>query len=183
LKVESVEEILDKRELWLNYWMHKLDIKSEYGNLKAFEGFSTQDFQDQFLLGMIYINIITSTVVDESDPAWKENQTNNSNIIKNAAKKFQQIMQEVVKNTIEERFSISKYGSRKNPHSWASIKKHKLKLTWLILRKWLSTEGRYVFVTDYLLHSKFDHIEFFDDVFCYSIVNLNKRISQYYRKY
>jgi hypothetical protein len=180
-KNKSVQKMLEKRELWLEYWIKKSSIEEEYKNLKTFGKFSLEEVQDHFLLTLLYMGMITSIVVDKSDPHWKENQTNNFTIIiKNAASRFQDILQEVATHDIQDKcYSLYCMGNIQQTHnSWDSIKKNKLRLTWLLLRKWIQYEDRPKFLYEFLTPLKLPHIDLFDDVFCYSIVNLNKRISQ-----
>jgi hypothetical protein len=65
--------MLEAKAYWLSYWQEKFNVQEEYDNLQGYKSFSLEDVQNQFLLSIFYVNMITSTVVDMSDPEWEKN--------------------------------------------------------------------------------------------------------------
>jgi hypothetical protein len=152
----------------LNYWKDRFDIQEEFGSLKSCGPFSIRDVEANFLIGIFYIHMIFSIVVDQSDPAWKKNQAKNSKIVKDMVEKFAQNFQK----NLEVLMMHDKIAQ--GSKSRLVIKYKRIKLNWLLIRKFLQNQDRCKIV--YLKLEKITRIDFFDDVFGYSISSLNQGI-------
>jgi hypothetical protein len=167
----SVEIMLERKIEWLNYWKAKFNVHHEYGKLTACGPFSLEEVQDHFLLGIFYVNMITSIVVDKHDPEWREHQVNNSRIIKMFAVGFQEKMKDLIIHDIKQT----------GPNSVESLKTHNFRINWLLIRRFPEIEKRYNLIYT-MLDAIHPRIDFFDDVFAYSIPSLNQIVTNFYQK-
>jgi hypothetical protein len=170
-KNQAFRKIWTQREHWLNYWDKNFGIKHEYCNLEPYGKFTLKDIQKHFLIGMFYLNMINSIVVDYKKFAqltWRERHIENSQIMKRFAQSFQEILENVAQNEIK----------NDGLNSWASVKCFKTQFPWLHMRNWLRESGRYKFLYEWIKDLVNLNIDLFDDVFGYSISNLSIILSQ-----
>jgi hypothetical protein len=156
----------------LDYLKERANIEDEYRGLEGCGAFSLPEVQDHFLLFMIYVNMVASIVVNKNNPKWKEKLYNNSSLLQTVAKNSKEIFTHVINNEIAE----------SGLTSWQCIKEHKLRVTWLSMRRWLQSEQKYCVLHALLINYAAPSIDLFDDVFINSIDNLHERLFQHFYK-
>jgi hypothetical protein len=166
---QSVKILLEQRDCWLNYWKIKFDIQELFEELQSCGDFSLEDVQDQLLISFFYVNMITSIVVDKSDPEWEKKQENNRCLIQDFAKKFQKNLSEIFLNITNQKWYYSQV---------QNIPSRKWRITWILIKDWLEDVKRYSIIHK-MLCRKVPHIELFDYIFGYSIVSMNKKVSEF----